>query len=62
MGGRRHAVRATQNGFRAILVRARNGTAQLIGHKPNRMTVVVSLSDLVDMLQVAAKVLIATEN
>jgi hypothetical protein len=55
VGARRHAVRAARNGFSAILAHARNGTPQLIGHKPEGMTVVVSLSNLVDMVQMAAK-------
>ncbi|MBS3650991.1 hypothetical protein KEU06_20470 [Pseudaminobacter sp. 19-2017] len=55
VGARRHAVRAARNGFSAILAHARNGTPQLIGHKPMGMTILVSLSDLVDMVQAAAK-------
>jgi hypothetical protein len=50
-----HAVRAARNGFSAIRTKARRGTPQLIGLKPKHMTVVVSLSDLIDLVQVAAK-------
>jgi hypothetical protein len=55
MGGSRHPVRAARDGFNDILTQARNGTPQLIGHKPKDMTVVMSLSDLVDMVEIAAK-------
>ena len=55
MGAGRRPVRAARNAFNGILAGARNGTPQLIGRKPKEMAVVVSLSDLVDMIQVAAK-------
>lgn len=54
-GAGRHAIRAARNDFSDVLVQARNGTPQLIGRMPKGMTVVMSLSDLVDILQVAAK-------
>ena len=53
-GAGRRTVRAARNAFNGILAGARNGTPQLIGRKPKAMTVVVSLSDLVDIVQVAA--------
>ncbi|MBS3652191.1 hypothetical protein KEU06_26705 [Pseudaminobacter sp. 19-2017] len=55
VGARRHAVRAARNGFSAILAQARNGTPHLIGHKTEGMTVLVSLSALVDMVQAVAR-------
>ena len=55
MGAGRHPVRVAQDGFKAIAAQARNGTPQMIGNKPKDMTVVVSLPDLVDIVQVAAK-------
>jgi hypothetical protein len=55
LGAGRHAVGTARDGFGPILRHARNGTPQLIGLKPKSMTVVMSLSDLIDMIQVAAK-------
>lgn len=56
VGAGRHPVRAARNSFDAIVVRARKGPPQLIGARSRNMTVVMSLSDLVDIVRVAAKV------
>ena len=55
VGAGRYTTRAAQDGFNAIVAQARNGTPQLISRKAKDMTVVMSLADLVDMVQVAAK-------
>lgn len=55
VGAGRHTVRAAQDAFNAIVAQARNGTPQLIGRKAKDMTVVMSLADLVDIIQIAAK-------
>jgi len=49
-----HSVRNARNRFNDIFAQARNGTPQLIGHKRKDITVVMSLSDLVDIVRVAA--------
>ena len=54
VGAGPYAIQAARNGFGVILAKARRGGPQLIGRKPKAMTVVVSLSDLVDIVQVAA--------
>lgn len=54
VGVGRHTVRTARNRFNNILAQARNGTPQLIGARPKSMMVVMSLGDLVDMVQVAA--------
>lgn len=51
----RHAVRTARERFDTIRNQARNGTPQLIGHKAKDMTVVMSLYDLIEMTQAAAK-------
>lgn len=55
VGARRHPVRAARDAFNDIVAQARVGTPQLIGARSKSMTVVMSLSDLVDIVQVAAK-------
>lgn len=50
-----HALRTARDRFNAILTQARKGTPQLIGLKSESMTVGMSLSDLVDMVQAAAQ-------
>lgn len=55
VGVGRHIARATRDRFNNILSQARNGTPQVIGLRPKEMTVVMSLSDLVEIVQVAAK-------
>lgn len=53
VGVGRHAVRIARDRFDDILSQARKGTAQLIGHKSKDMTVVMSLAELVEMIQAA---------
>lgn len=55
VGVGRHTVRTARDRFNAIVAQARNGTPQLIGAKPKTMTVVMSLTDLVEIVRVAAK-------
>jgi len=55
VGAGQHPVRAARNSFDAIVARARKGPPQLIGTSSRNMTVVMSLGDLVDIIQVAAK-------
>lgn len=50
-----HSVRSARDRFDNILSQARDSTPQLVGQKTNSMIVVMSLSDLVDIVQVAAK-------
>jgi hypothetical protein len=50
-----HSVRSARDRFDNIITHARNGTPQLIGRNPSSMFVVISLDDLVDIVQVAAK-------
>ncbi|MFU0505616.1 hypothetical protein [Pseudaminobacter sp. NGMCC 1.201702] len=54
-GAERHTVRAARDRFNTIVAHARNGTPQLIGARPKSVTVVMSLSDFVDMVQAAAQ-------
>jgi len=55
VGAGRHPARAAGNSFDAIVARARKSPPQLIGASSRNMTVVMSLTDLVDIIQVAAK-------
>ena len=55
VGAGQHPVRAARNSFDAIVARARKGPPQLIGASSRNMTVVMSLIDLVDIIQVAAR-------
>jgi hypothetical protein len=55
VGVGRHAIRAARDRFNNIRAQARNGTPQLIGHKRKDMIVVMSLFDLVDIVQASAK-------
>lgn len=55
VGAGRHTFRAAQNSFSAILAQARKGTPQMVGRKRKEMSIVVSLANLVDIVQVAAK-------
>lgn len=55
VGAGRHPVRAARGRFSAIVAQARKGTPQLIGHKRKDMIIVMSLSDLVDIVQLSAK-------
>ena len=55
VGVGRHAIRAARDRFNYISTQARNGTPQLIGHKRKGMIVVMSLCDLVEIVQVSAE-------
>src|SRR5690606_23911567 len=55
VGVGRHTVRVARDRFNAIVAQARNGTPRLIGAKPKTMTVGMSLTDLVEIVRVAAK-------
>jgi selenocysteine lyase/cysteine desulfurase len=55
VGVGRHTVQAARDRFDNILSQARSGTPQLIGASPKSMIVVMSHTDLVDMVQAAAE-------
>jgi hypothetical protein len=55
LGGARHTVRGARDKFGAVLGKARNGEAQLIGCTPEDMTVVISLKDLAELVRMVAE-------
>lgn len=55
IGVARHTIRTARDRFDTILSQARKGTPQLVGQKSKDMTVVMSLADLVTMIQAAAE-------
>jgi hypothetical protein len=53
VGGEPFTVRAARDHMSQVLRNARNGTVQLIGRSPEETVVIMSLTDLVDLIRVA---------
>lgn len=55
VGGDPLTVRGARDTLSAVLGKARQGAARIIGHNREEMTVVMSIKDLADIVRVASK-------